>query len=70
MPNIARLLFGPEGDKLLDLLTPDSRRERDLTDQVREAGEWCQSTPGSGSLGVERRGGHGQPVICPRRGRG
>jgi hypothetical protein len=68
MRNIARLLFGPEGDRLQDLLTPDSRRERALADRVREAGEWCQSTPGSGSLHVERRSGHGQAVIRPRAG--
>jgi len=70
MRNIARLLFGPDGDRLRDLLTPDSRQERDMADRVREAGEWCQSTPGSGALHVERRGGHGRAVIRPRRGRG
>jgi hypothetical protein len=48
MRSFARLLFGPDGDKLLDLLEPESG-ERRMTARVREAGEWCQTTPGAGS---------------------
>jgi hypothetical protein len=69
MRSVARLLLGPEGDRLLDLLAPDSD-ERRMTARVREAGEWCQSTPGAGSLRVQRRGWHGQPIADMRRGHG
>lgn len=55
MKSIAQLLLGPDGDRLLDLLTPDGN-ERRMTARVREAGEWCQSTPGADSLRVQRRG--------------
>lgn len=47
MRDIARLLFGPGEDRLPDLLAPDSG-ERRMTARVREAGEWCQTTPGAG----------------------
>lgn len=49
MRKVARLLFGPGGDRLLDLVTPDTRAENELASRVREAGEWCQTTPGAGS---------------------
>ena len=48
MRGIARRLFGPDGDKLLDLLGPESG-ERRMAARVGEAGDWCQSTPGAGS---------------------
>jgi len=69
MRSVARLLFGPEGDRLLDLLGPTSE-ERRMAAQVREAGEWCKSTPGAGSLRVKRRAGHGHAIGRPRPGRG
>jgi hypothetical protein len=49
MRGIARLLFGPEGDKLLDVLGPESG-ERRMAAQAGEAGEWCQSTPSADSV--------------------
>lgn len=67
MRNIARLLFGPEGDRLLDLFAPGDR-ERDLAEQARQAGEWCQSTPGRSR--PQSRPRHSQPTLGPRRGRG
>jgi hypothetical protein len=48
MRGIARRLFGPDGDKLLDLLGPESGEGR-MAARVGEAGEWCQSTPGADS---------------------
>ena len=69
MTGIARLLFGPEGDGLLDPLAPDSG-ERRMAARVREAGEWCQSAPGAGSLRVQRRAWPGQGIIRARSGRG
>jgi hypothetical protein len=44
MRSIARLLFGPDADRLLDELTPESG-ERRMTARAREAGEWCGTTP-------------------------
>jgi hypothetical protein len=60
MRNIARLLFGPDGDRLLDLVTQDGRGEDRLAARTREAGEWCQTTPGAGSL-------HARPPVRHRR---
>jgi hypothetical protein len=48
MRSIARLLFGPDEARLLDVLGPESG-ERRMAARVEEAGEWCQSTPGAGS---------------------
>lgn len=47
MRDIARLLFGPEADRLLTLFEPDPRDESGLAARVRQAGEWCQTTPGA-----------------------
>jgi hypothetical protein len=60
MRNIARLLFGPDGDRLLDLVTQDGRGEDGLAARTRAAGEWCQTTPGAGSL-------HARPPVRHRR---
>jgi hypothetical protein len=49
MRGLARLLFGPDGDKLLDALGPESG-ERRMAARVEEAGEWCQSTPSADSI--------------------
>lgn len=48
MRGIARLLFGPDGDRLFDVLEPESG-ERRMAARVRDAGQWCQTTPGAGS---------------------
>lgn len=45
MRDIARLLFGPEADRLPELFEPDPRDEGGLAARVREAGQWCQTTP-------------------------
>lgn len=45
MRDIARLLFGPEAGKLSTLFEPDPRDEGGLAARVREAGQWCQTTP-------------------------
>ena len=46
MRSIARLLFGPEGDRIADLFAPGEHDEHGMADRVRQAGEWCQTTPG------------------------
>jgi hypothetical protein len=46
MRSIARLLFGPDGDRLLDELASESG-ERRMTTRAREAAEWCGTTPGA-----------------------
>lgn len=48
MRGIARRLFGPDGDRLLDLLGPESG-DRRMAARVGEAGDWCQSTPSADS---------------------
>jgi hypothetical protein len=69
MRSIARLLFGPAGDRPLDDLAPESG-ERRMTTRAREAGDWCQTTPGAGSARwVATPRAHRGPV-GPRRRRG
>jgi hypothetical protein len=48
MRGIARRLFGPDGDRLLDLLGPEGG-ERRMAARVGEAGDWCQTTPSADS---------------------
>jgi hypothetical protein len=48
MRSIARLLFGPEGGRLADLFAPDGHDEGGMAARARQAGEWCQTTPGAG----------------------
>jgi hypothetical protein len=48
MRGIARRLFGPNGDRPLDLLGPESG-ERRMAARVGEAGDWCQTTPSADS---------------------
>lgn len=67
MRSIARLLFGPDGDKLLDLLAPGDH-ERDMADRARQSGEWCQTTPGTSR--TQSRPRPSQPTVAPRRNRG
>jgi hypothetical protein len=69
MRSIARLLFGPDGDRLLDLLEPESG-ERRMTARVREAGEWCQTTPGAGPAHRTAPPRAGRLAADPRRRRG
>lgn len=67
MRSIARLLFGPDGDKLLDVFSPGDR-ERYMADRARRSGEWCQTTPGTSR--TQNRPRQSQPTIASRRGRG
>jgi hypothetical protein len=48
MGTIASLLFGRDAGRLLDLITGESDREREMADRVARSGEWCGSTPGRG----------------------
>jgi hypothetical protein len=68
MRSITRLLFGPEGDRIADLFAPGEHDEHGMAERVRQAGEWCQTTPGRSR--IHRRPGHSQPTLGPRRGRG
>ena len=68
MRSIARLLFGPEGDRIADLYAPGEHDEHGMADRVRQAGEWCQTTPGRSR--IRSRPLHSQPAFGPRRGRG
>jgi hypothetical protein len=47
MRSIARLLFGPEGDRIADLFVPGEHDEHGMAARAKEAGEWCQTTPGT-----------------------
>jgi len=49
MRDIARLLFGDEAGRLLDLFEESDGDGFGMADRARRAGEWCGSTPGSGS---------------------
>ena len=68
MRSIARLLFGPEEDRIADLFAPGEHDEHGMAERVRQAGEWCQTTPGGSR--IHRRLFHSQPTPGPRRGRG
>ena len=71
MRGIARLLFGPEGDRIADLFTPGDHGdhgEHGMAARAREAREWCQTTPGWS--GPRSRPRPSQPAFGPRRGRG
>jgi hypothetical protein len=49
MRGIARLLFGDDGDRLLDLFDGSDGEGFGAAERARRAGEWCGSTPGRGS---------------------
>jgi hypothetical protein len=68
MRSIARLLFGPEGDRLIDLVAPGEHDEHGMAARVRQAGEWCQTTPGRSRTPSRPR--PSQPAFGPRRERG
>ena len=64
MRDIARLLFGDDADGLHDLFGGADGERFDAADgdgfgmaeRARRAGEWCGSTPGSGSAADALRG--------------
>ena len=68
MRSITRLLFGPEGDRIAGLFAPGEHDEHGMAERVRQAGEWCQTTPGRSR--IHRRPLRSQPALGPRRGRG
>ena len=49
MRGIAKLLFGDDAGKLLDLFDGSDGDGFGMADRARRAGEWCGSAPGSGS---------------------
>ena len=61
MRGIAKLLFGDDAGRLLDLFDGDADGFG-MADRARRSGEWCGSTPGRGSAadpvhGTARRDG-------------
>jgi hypothetical protein len=64
MRSIADLLFGDDGDGLLDLIAGgitdeiagDGGTDRRAAERVRRSGEWCGSTPDRVSSRGGRRG--------------
>jgi hypothetical protein len=72
MRDIAKLLFGDDAGKLLDMFSAGGD-ESGMADRARRSGEWCGTTPGEGSAAdaVRRaaRPRRGQrQVIIRRRG--
>ena len=59
MRGIAKLLFGDDAGRLLDLFDGDADGFG-MADRARRSGEWCGSTPGHGPAETARgRGRHG-----------
>jgi hypothetical protein len=56
---LASLLFGRDAERLFDLVTGESSREREMADQVARSREWCGSTPARGRAARDF-GGAGQ----------
>jgi hypothetical protein len=56
MRGIAKLLFGDDAGRLLDLLGGSDADGFGLADQARRSGEWCGSTPGRDSAADAARG--------------
>jgi len=59
MRDIARLLFGDDAGRLLDLFDAGDEGEFGMAERARRAGEWCGSTPGHGSAGGAASGAAG-----------
>jgi hypothetical protein len=62
MRGIAKLLFGDDAGRLLDLFGGDEADGFGMADRARRSGEWCGSTPGhvqaaDAAHGATRRGG-------------
>jgi hypothetical protein len=56
MRDIVRLLFGDDAGSLQDLFDGADGDGFGMADRARRAGEWCGSTPGSGSAADALRG--------------
>jgi hypothetical protein len=68
MRDIARLLFGEDAGRLLDLFGEGDEDGFGLAERARRAGEWCGSTPGRGAaadaaMGAARPHGMRRQVI-------
>jgi len=48
MRGIAKLLFGDDADRVLDLFEGNDADGFGLAEQARRSGEWCGSVPGRG----------------------
>ena len=59
MRGIAKLLFGDDAGKLLDLFDGSDGDGFGMADRARRAGEWCGSTPGRDSAAGAARGAAG-----------
>jgi hypothetical protein len=66
MRDIARLLFGDDAGRLLDLFDAGDEGEFGMAERARRAGEWCGSTPGRGSA-ADAAGGAAGPRGMRRR---
>jgi hypothetical protein len=69
MRDIAKLLFGREGDILSGLFAPGESDEFSLAEQARRAGEWCGTTPGRGLAADLARGRAGGAARAREAGR-
>jgi hypothetical protein len=58
MRGIAKLLFGDDADRVLDLFEGNDADGFGLAEQARRSGEWCGSVPGR-DAGARR--GPGRP---------
>ena len=63
MRSITERLFGRDAGRLLDLILGESPEERRAADQVRDAGEWCGTTPGSAPVPGPVRPGAGRGPV-------
>jgi hypothetical protein len=59
MRDIARLLFGDDAGRLLDLFDAGDEGEFGMAERARRAGEWCGSTPGHASAADAAHGAAG-----------
>jgi hypothetical protein len=49
MRDIAKLLFGDDAGKLLDMFSAGGGDEVGMAERTQRSGEWCGTTPGGGS---------------------
>lgn len=59
MRGIAKLLFGDEAGKLLDMFSTGDTSDGDgfgMAERSRRSGEWCGTTPGRGRAAGAARG--------------
>jgi hypothetical protein len=61
MRDIAKLLFGEDTDRLLDLFSGGDGDGFGMADRVHRAGEWCGTTPGRDSAAAAAARGAARP---------